>query len=656
MTQYSAQWSLEHAPIGYALLEKVDNSNSGEMDLQFLEVNLAFGKMMGTHQSKIIGKSWKNLFPETSPRFKEPEELCFYSTHIDAWFQAKLENPQNSPYWVCYLSDISNEVYLTKVSEAFLENSFEEIDFQFIVDQALKFSKAKYGLFNLFLEDEKVSMTKAIAGVREEWKKITSMLGFSMIGKKWPYDPELAEKYGNTIQTKRMGLDELVQLSIPKPLVRSIQAIFGIGEAVVSIISKKEQILGNFTLLMPRHHPFENQQALEAYSRQVGLVLDRFNAEHARKQAEFKLQNLVQNVPGAVFQRNNDKEWSMRFISEDIETITGYPKEAFEKKQGLSYASLVDLGDRKRVYRQIQKAIRKEEAYEVDYQLTDSRGVVKWVRERGMPVIVDGRSDGRIDGVMIDVSERKHFEEALAKSKLDAEMASRAKSRFLSNMSHELRTPLTSMIGFAELLKDSELSDDQQYFLQQIIKPAKALKELLERIMEISKLEAKGFIVRNEPTHLGELCDQAIRMVELEARKKNVALLSEVDPQLPPIVMVDRVGINQVLINLVGNALKFTHKGSIMLKVHLQEKDEDQHRYLIRFEITDTGIGIAQEDFEKILKPFEQADDSDTRRYGGAGLGLAISQEILKAMGSDLHIHSEIGKGSTFSFDLRLTS
>ncbi len=233
-----------------------------------------------------------------------------------------------------------------------------------------------------------------------------------------------------------------------------------------------------------------------------------------------------------------------------------------------------------------------------------------------------------------------------------ADAANKAKSEFLANMSHELRTPLNGILGFSNLLKDTDLSKEQREFVDDVLFSTDNLLNLIEDILDFSKIEANALELECVETNIKTLVENAYRMIKLKAFKKGLDISIEIDQTLPVCVKTDPYHLSQVLVNLLTNAVKFTESGGILIKC--QKVHSDSKTTTIKFIVRDSGVGIPKELQSKIFEYFTQADSSITRKYGGTGLGLTIVEKILKKMGSQIQLESIINKGSTFSFELVL--
>ncbi|EHV5553359.1 response regulator, partial [Vibrio vulnificus] len=255
-----------------------------------------------------------------------------------------------------------------------------------------------------------------------------------------------------------------------------------------------------------------------------------------------------------------------------------------------------------------------------------------------------------IVGILLDLTERKQMESELRDAKDTADAMSRAKGDFLANMSHEIRTPMNAILGMAHLALNTELDPSQRKYLTRINESAKNLLGIINDILDFSKIEAGKLSVESIDFSLDEVFENLTNVISFKAQEKGIEFLLDIDPRVPVGLVGDPLRLGQVLVNLCGNAVKFTEKGEILVSVMPESQSSDD--VTLRFSVKDTGIGIDKEKIADLFNAFSQADTSITREFGGTGLGLSISKQLVELMGGQLSVSSAVGMGSTFTFTI----
>lgn len=308
-----------------------------------------------------------------------------------------------------------------------------------------------------------------------------------------------------------------------------------------------------------------------------------------------------------------------------------------------------DEKSREKIRQAIENSKNKNESFSLELPIETAKGNKKWVVANGTPIF-KGKKCIKLHGSVQDITEKKRTESKLLKAKKMAESANQAKSEFLANMSHEIRTPLNGIIGFSDLLIQSELKEDQKGYMNIVFQSANSLLEILNDILDLSKIEAGRMELDPVSTDIYKLAAKSIDILRFQAKNKKISINYSIEEDVPKYLILDELRVRQVLINLLGNSIKFTSKGEIELII--QKVESSKKRELIHFLVRDTGVGISKSNLKKIFQAFSQEDNSITRKFGGTGLGLTISNRILQLMNSKLTVTSEVGEGSTFSFYL----
>ncbi len=367
---------------------------------------------------------------------------------------------------------------------------------------------------------------------------------------------------------------------------------------------------------------------------------------HQISASEQRYRSVVSSLKEVVYQV--DAEGRLTFLSPVWEKISGYSPSTY--LGGYIWNCLVDEDrERKRIeFLEIVQGQRQPPCVG-EYRLLTADGKLRWVE------IFLQQSDTEAvcySGSMDDITEKHQAVTAIQEARELAEYTTKAKSEFLANMSHEIRTPMNAIIGLSRLALNKKISDELRDYLEKINTSSESLLGILNDILDFSKIEAGRLGIENSVFNLDAILDNLSNMFQANAENKHLGFNIQAEQDIPVQLVGDGLRIQQVLANLIGNAIKFTEQGKIDIHVALIETSASQAK--LRFKVSDTGIGISQPDQAKLFQPFSQVDTSSTRRFGGSGLGLVISQKLLQLMGSDFRIESVPGKGSIFSFDISL--
>lgn len=385
----------------------------------------------------------------------------------------------------------------------------------------------------------------------------------------------------------------------------------------------------------------------------VGFVTDisdRKNMELALRKSEQQLRALISNMPGITYRAYPAEGWPMAFISDAVTRVTGYPASDFMgATPARLFADLIHPDDIARVTQEINTAVAQGDRYLLEYRMLHRDGAVHWMWENGSSVMGDDGQVRWLDGVILDITERKHMEDELVKSKERAEQAAEARASFVANMSHEIRTPMNAILGFTDVLLQDTLAPSQRRHLDIVRSSASSLLRLLNEILDSAKLDRGVVELELADFNLLALIDELSSTLGTAARQKGLHLTIRYDDQLPHAFHGDELRVRQVLTNLLGNAIKFTEKGGVTLEIRA---DNGQ----VHFSVCDTGIGIPPDRLEAIFDPFTQADVSMSRRFGGTGLGTTISKKLVELMGGTISAESTLDAGSAFHVRLPLAA
>ena len=432
-----------------------------------------------------------------------------------------------------------------------------------------------------------------------------------------------------------------------------------LGQEVPSSVPLDEDILADWGIVLASR---STQQALVASFQRV-LELNR-QLSVAHRQG-LHLQEELQSLKSADEQQSLlslvasktdsavvilDRQGLVEWVNDGFVRMTGYAlgEVVGRRSRDVLHGPLTDPV----TVRELDEAIRNGHGLTWEILHYRKDGKRYWASGSISPVLDENQRLTHTIAIFTDVTRRRQAQEALEQAKEAAEAASRAKSEFLANMSHEIRTPMNAIIGMTELTLCTELSPDQRQYLGTVKESAESLLRLLNDILDLSKIEAGRMEIEAVAFSLTDLLGETMKALAVRAAQKGLELAWHVPPAVPQHLVGDPVRLRQVLINLVGNAIKFTQKGEVVVRVEPEWQTDDE--VALHFSVGDTGIGIPSDRLEQIFEAFRQADSSTTRRFGGTGLGLTISSQLIELMDGKIWVQSKVGKGSTFHFSVRL--
>jgi len=395
-------------------------------------------------------------------------------------------------------------------------------------------------------------------------------------------------------------------------------------------------------------HAFPILNAQGELERFIEYALDitpRKQAENALKKLNLERQIILDTLPlGIVWLKERKLIWANPFL---LKILYLNEKEALNLTTEAAYPCKADYEEMEQISYPL---MAKGETFQTERQMRRNNGELFWCRLTGKNVDPKNPHEGSL-WIIEDINEEYQMKQDLLIARDAAEAGNRSKSTFLANMSHEIRTPMNAIIGLSALvLQSNNLPDKQHDQISKVHQSAQSLIGILNDILDLSKIEAEKLELEELDFQIQTVLDNLHNMIDLKASEKGLKLDFQLDPEIPSFLKGDPLRLSQILINLGNNAIKFTHEGSISIQIELIEQHKQQIK--LAFSISDTGIGISQQQQETLFQPFNQADSSTTRHYGGSGLGLTICKKLVTLMGGEITLNSKLDKGSRFYFTL----
>ena len=545
---------------------------------------------------------------------------------------------------------------IPKAQHLFLEVDDDKIAFEYILNEIIKLTESEYGFIAEVILDTETNLPflRAQSITNIAWND--SILEFYNLN----YAKGLEFRNLDTLFGRVLKYEEVIIANdvANDPRASGIPKGHPALNSFLGMPIKKKGKLIAMVGIANRKQGF-SQELVDALDPILQSISSFFSTLQIR--AKNKLENkekisLIQNfqkfsdlVPGMFYQYliKPDGTASFPYASKGIEKIYKItPEELIQDVSIL--VNIIHPEDLADVIESIIQSSNSIEPWSKEYRVIDGNAEsgMRWLFGRANP---EKESDGSIlwHGFVTDITDQKKFELDLLQSKLDAEKANQTKTLFLANVSHEIRTPLNGILGFTDLLKETWLTYTQREFLHNIQISSETLLAIINDLIDISKIDTRQIKLTKDSVNLRKLLQNLINTLGLQAKEKDIEIHCIVDHDTPELIQTDYVRLNQVITNLLTNAIKFTESGRISISV-------SKNKYTLVFKITDTGIGIPKDEIQNIAEPFYQVDSSSTKKYKGTGLGLSICKSILEQMNSSLKILSDVGKGTTVSFELNI--
>jgi PAS domain S-box-containing protein len=440
----------------------------------------------------------------------------------------------------------------------------------------------------------------------------------------------------------------------------AVMAVVALGSGWLAIllltnsIVRRVKHVGENTRRLAQHLPLlpvsSCNDEIGSVERGVHLAAEMLaERERQLRESEEQFRQMAEHVDDVFFMSSNEDQ-KLLYVNHAYETTWGLSREGFYANRW-QWLEAVHPDDQKHVLEAIA-AGELPGKYDVEYRVVRPDKSIRWIRDRGFSIQNEGGQYYRTAVIATDITTRKEAEQIVQTAKEQAETANHAKSDFLSRMSHELRTPLNAILGFGQLLEMGQLSESQHSSVSHILSGGQHLLDLINEVLDISRIEAGRMDLSPEPVSLHELVGELVKLVGPLAEERKIRIINELDPKANSFVMADRQRLKQVFLNLLSNAIKYNRQsGKVRVEARVTVGADGAREYVV-VDIVDNGIGIAQAKLDRIFTPFERLG-AERSKVEGTGLGLALSKRLVELMNGEIAVQSEQGVGSTFSLKLR---
>ncbi|MGM0370685.1 MAG: response regulator [Bacillota bacterium] len=614
------------------LLEVID-----EEEFRFLRLNQTHEQLTGLQTEDIKGQTPREAFgPELGSELDNKYRKCLVARDTIE-YEEKLELPAGEKYWLTTLSPVFKEGKIIQIVGSAQDITKEKENKQLIKKLNERFEQAteiaNLGVWELNLETDGLIWNKEMYNLYGINKEESEDKFATWIDAIHPKDKAEARQEISVAIENQEEFNTDFRIVLSSGEIKYIKAV---GEVVSGTGTQADRMVGiNYEV---------TEQKL---------------AERKLKEQKQSFQQLISTAPDCIFIK--DKQGRYQLANRALQELLGL-KEA--DILGSTDCELSSNREDDIFFEANLESLDKEEQLIDEEKIMDSDGNQKWFQIK--KTTVDYQGARCLLGIARDITERKEAERKLEQYTMDMELknidleearnqakqALQAKSEFLATMSHEIRTPMNSIIGMAELLLETDLNSKQKKYVDIFQSAGDNLLALINDILDLSKIEAGKIELEEKTFNLANIVESVAEMMAIKAYEKGLELPCRISSQIPNCLIGDESRLRQILINLIGNAIKFTAEGEVLIQVDLLNEIDSAGETEVKliFEVTDTGIGISQEKQDKIFSSFTQADSSKTREYGGTGLGLTISEKLVDLMDGDIWVESQPEMGSSFYF------